>query len=83
MLLIRKYDVCKKDINVKSVTRRRKKMKKRFISVLIMIMVVVMCVACGAKTCHFCGNQIETEPLKKDDRVYCDYDCYMREVMGL
>lgn len=55
---------------------------KKIISILIVAIVMIMFVACGTKTCHFCGEKITDDPLKKDGRYYCDSDCYMREFMG-
>lgn len=58
-------------------------MKKKIISILIVVAISIMCVACGAKTYYYCGEEITNDSLKKDGRYYCDYDCYMCEVMGL
>ena len=58
-------------------------MKRKVVSmILITLMAAAMCVSCGTKTCHYCGEQIAGDPLKKDGRYYCDYDCYMNEVFG-
>lgn len=57
-------------------------MKKSSLVFLVTFVIVMMCVACGGRTCHYCGKEISSDPLKKDGRYYCDYDCYMSEVMG-
>lgn len=57
-------------------------MKKKLTGILMIIFIVVTCVACGAKTCHYCGEKISGDPLKKDGRYYCDYDCYLCEIAG-
>ncbi|MBS7049410.1 MAG: hypothetical protein KH160_05435 [Ruminococcus sp.] len=57
-------------------------MKRKLSGVLIICLIVIMCVGCGTKMCHYCGEEISSDPLKKDGRYYCDYDCYMSEVLG-
>lgn len=58
-----------------------RKVQKTFSVIILVIYMMVTMVACGAKTCHYCGDPIEGDPVEAGGRVYCSFNCYMREML--
>ena len=56
-------------------------MKKRLCLVIALILTLVFALSACGKTCHTCGENAGKEPLEFGGRYYCDYECYMKDVL--
>ena len=54
--------------------------KRTPIGILLLCMLLSL-TACMSKTCHYCGDKIQGDPVKAAGRIYCSYDHYMREAI--
>lgn len=51
------------------------------IAIIAAFSIIKIIGAATPKVCHNCGTTITWEPLKKDGRYYCDYDCWGDEAL--
>lgn len=58
-------------------------MRKIVLLFLAGVLALSLCACSLGGTCHHCGKNLTSDPVKYGGRSYCSHDCYMRELLGL
>lgn len=60
--------------------------KNLLVAIGVFVALALMLTACGilpsrTVSCHRCGKDVGSDPVKAGGRTYCSYNCYMSEAL--